>query len=365
MLPVSVPGRNGIDHGRFPVGSRTEEIDMQSMYRGEHSKRVASLRGRRCAGALILSLLATAAWSQTPAYPSKPIRWIVGFAPGGITDIMTRILARQLSESLGQPVVVENRAGGGGLIAAQLAARAPADGYTLFSGTISTLATNVSTYRKLPYDPVRDFAPVTLTAMTPYLLVVHASIPAHSVKAFVALAKKRPGQITFGTAGAGGGSHLATEMFRAMAGIDLVHVPYKGAAPAMTDLLAGQIGMNFNQPPSTLPHMASGRIRVLAASGARRIESMPDVPTLAEAGLPGYEATSWQGLLVPAGTPAVIVNRLHKDVSTALSAAEMRDRLKTAGSDVVPTTPDEFSRFIVVEIEKWAKVVKEAGLTPQ
>lgn len=338
---------------------------MQSRHRGRLARLFATLLGRLGAGAVMSSLLATAAWSQTPAYPSKPLRWIVGFAPGGITDIMTRILARHLSESLGQPVVVENRAGGGGLIAAQLAARAPADGYTLFSGTISTLATNVSTYRKLPYDPVRDFAPVTLTAMTPYLLVVHASIPARSVKEFISLAKSRPGQITFGTAGSGGGSHLATEMFRAMAGIDLVHVPYKGAAPAMTDLLTGQIGMNFNQPPSTLPHMASGRIRVLAASGARRVESMPDVPTLAEAGLAGYEATSWQGLLLPAGTPAAVVTRLHKDVSAVLSAAEMRERLKSAGSDVIPTTPEEFSRFIVLEIEKWGKVVREAGLTPQ
>lgn len=202
---------------------------MHSMYRGGRSGQASTSHWRVGAGAVMLSLMPTAAWSQTSAYPAKPIRWIVGFAPGGITDIMTRILARHLSESLGQPVVVENRAGGGGLIAAQLAARAPADGYTLFSGTISTLATNVSTYRKLPYDPVKDFAPVTLTAMTPYLLVVHASIPARSVKELISLAKSRPGQITFGTAGSGGGSHLATEMFRSMAGIVLVHVPYKGA----------------------------------------------------------------------------------------------------------------------------------------
>lgn len=297
-----------------------------------------------------------------PAYPVKPIRWLLGFPPGGITDIMTRILARHLAESVGQQVIVDNRAGGGGLIAASMAARAPADGYTLFTGTISTLATNVSTYAKLPYDPVKDYAPVTLTAVTPYLIVVHASIPAKSVQELIALAKAKPRQLTFGTAGAGGGSHLATEMFRSMAGIELVHVPYKGAAPAMTDLVGGQVSMAFNQLASTLPHVSSGRIRMLAASGARRLPSLPELPTIAEAGVPGYEATSWQGLLLPAGAPPAIVARLNKEIVNALRSQEMRDRLTAEGSEAVPTTPPEFAKFIVSEIAKWARVVKEAGV---
>ncbi len=318
--------------------------------------------GRHAAVVFGLAVVAAPGHAQSQFYPTKPIRWILGFPPGGITDIMTRILARHLAESVGQQVIVDNRPGGGGAIAASLVARAPADGHTLFTGTISTLATNVSTYAKLPYDPVKDYAPVTLTAVTPYLLVVHASLPVKSVGELIKLAKSRPNQITYATAGAGGGSHRAPEMFRSMAGIELIHVPYKGAAPAMTDLLAGQVGMNFNQPPSTIPHLASGRIRVLAASGARRVASLPNMPTLAEAGLPGYEATSWQGLLVPVGTPNAIVARLHKEMESALRSPEMRDRLAAEGSEAVATSPQEFGKFILSEIAKWAKVVKAAGV---
>jgi len=316
-----------------------------------------------CAAALIAAPLS--GWAQAQAYPNKPIRWVLGFPPGGITDIMTRMLARRLSDSMGQQVIVDNRAGGGGLIAAQMAARAPADGYTLFTGTISTLATNVSTYRKLPYDPVKDYAPITLTAITPYLLVVHASVPATSVGELITLAKAKPKYFTFGTAGPGGGSHLATELFLSMSGIEMTHVPYKGAAPAMTDLLAGQVNMNFNQPPSTMPHVATGRIRVLATSGARRVPAMPDVPTLAEAGVKGYEATSWQGMLLPAGAPPAIVARLHKEADAALRSPEMRDRLLAEGSEAGGGSPQEFAQHIVSEIAKWAKVVKAAGLKPE
>jgi tripartite-type tricarboxylate transporter receptor subunit TctC len=305
------------------------------------------------------------AQAAEPRYPTKPVRWIVAFPPGGITDIMTRMLAGRLSENLGQQFIVDNRPGGGGLIAAAMAARAAPDGYTLFTGTISTLAANVSTYRKLPYDPLKDFSPVTVTAVTPYVLVIHSGVAAKSVGEFIALAKSKPKQLTFGTAGLGGGSHLATELFLAMSGIELIHVPYKGAAPAMIDLLAGQIQMNFNQPPSTLPHVASGRIRVLAASGARRVAMFPDVPTLAEAGVKGYEATSWQGLVVPAGAPKAVIARLHKEVDAVLRSSEMRERLAAQGSEAVPTTPDKFGKFIAAEIAKWAGVAKQAGIKPE
>jgi tripartite-type tricarboxylate transporter receptor subunit TctC len=306
-----------------------------------------------------------AAQAAEPSYPTRPVRWIVAFPPGGITDIMTRMLAERLSEKFGQQFIVDNRPGGGGLIAAGLAARAAPDGYTLFTGTISTLAANVSTYRKLPYDPLKDFSAVTLTAVTPYVLVINSTVAARSVSEFVALAKSRPKQLTFATAGLGGGSHLATELFLAMAGIELVHVPYKGAAPAMVALLAGQVQMNFNQPPSTAPHVASGRIRVLAASGARRVAIFPDVPTLAEAGITGYEATSWQGLVVPPGTPRAVIARRHRAVDAVLRSGEMRERLAAQGSEAVPTTPDEFGKFIGDEISKWARVAKRAGIKPE
>jgi tripartite-type tricarboxylate transporter receptor subunit TctC len=293
------------------------------------------------------------------------VRWIVAFPPGGITDIMTRMLAEHLSEKLGQQFIVDNRPGGGGLIAAGMAARAAPDGYTLFTGTISTLAANVSTYRKLPYDPLKDFSAVTVTAVTPYVLVINSAVPAQSVSEFVALARSKPKQLTFATAGLGGGSHLATELFLSMSGIELIHVPYKGAAPAMVDLLAGQVHMNFNQPPSTLPHVAGGRIRVLAASGARRVAMFPDVPTLAEAGVTGYEATSWQGLVVPAGTPKTVISRLHRELDAALRSSAMRERLASQGSEAVPTSPDEFGKFIAAEIAKWARVAKQAGIKPE
>jgi tripartite-type tricarboxylate transporter receptor subunit TctC len=223
----------------------------------------------------------------------------------------------------------------------------------------------VSTYRKLPYDPLKDFSPVSVTAVTPYVLVINSGVAAKSVSEFIALAKSKPKQLTFATAGLGGGSHLATELFLSMSGIALIHVPYKGAAPAMVDLLAGHVHMNFNQPPSTLPHVASGRIRVLAASGARRVAMFPDVPTLAEAGVTGYEATSWQGLVVPAGTPTAVTARLHKEVDAVLRSSAMRERLAAQGSEAVPTTPDEFGKFIAAEIAKWARVAKQAGIKPE
>jgi tripartite-type tricarboxylate transporter receptor subunit TctC len=295
-------------------------------------------------------------------YPTKPIRFIVGFAPGGATDIIARALAQKLSDVFGQQVVVDNRAGGGGTIAASMTAKAPPDGYTMLMGTISTLATNVSTYKNLPYDPLRDFAPVTLAAATPYLVTVTGNLPAATLKEFIALAKTKPGGLNYGTSGAGGGAHLSVELFRSMAGIDLVHIPYKGAALALTEVIAGQIQMSFSQPLIVLPHLKTGRVRALAITSAKRSTALPEFPTIAESGVPGYESSSWQGIVVPTGTPPAIVTRLHAELVKGLRAKDIGERLAAEGTDPVGSSPAEFGVYIQREIAKWAKVVKDAGI---
>ncbi len=306
-----------------------------------------------------IAVIAGNANAQT--YPTKPIRFIVGFAPGGATDIIARALAQKLSDVFGQQVVVDNRAGGGGTIAASMTAKSPPDGYTMLMGTISTLATNVSTYKNLPYDPLRDFAPVTLAAATPYFVTVNAAMPS-TLKDFIALAKAKPGQINFGSSGAGGGAHLSAELFRAMVGIELTHIPYKGAALALTDVMAGQIQMSFSQPLIVLPHLKSGRVKALAITSAKRSSALPDYPTIAESGVPGYESSSWQGIVVPAGTPPAIIARLHTELVKGLRAKDIGERLAAEGTDPGGNSPAEFGAYIKREIEKWARVVKSAGL---
>ena len=315
------------------------------------------------AAAVVATMNAGAAQTASPAqtYPTKPIRFIVGFAPGGATDIIARALAQKLSDVFGQQVVVDNRAGGGGTIAASMTAKSPPDGYTMLMGTISTLATNVSTYKNLPYDPLRDFAPVTLAAATPYFVTVNAAMPS-TLKDFIALAKAKPGQINFGSSGAGGGAHLSAELFRAMAGIELTHIPYKGAALALTDVMAGQIQMSFSQPLIVLPHLKSGRVKALAITSAKRSSALPDYPTIAESGVPGYESSSWQGIVVPAGTPPAIIARLHTELVKGLRAKDIGERLAAEGTDPGGNSPAEFGAYIKREIEKWARVVKNAGL---
>ena len=295
-------------------------------------------------------------------YPTKPIRAIVGFVPGGATDIMARQLGQKLSESLGPQVIVDNRPGGSGIIAATLAKEAPADGYSIFFGTISTLATNVATIKKLPYDPLQDYAPITLTASNPYFVVVHPAVPAGSLKEFIALARAKPGQLNFASSGTGGGAHLAMEMFRVMAGLDMVHVPYKGAAQSMTEVLAGQVQMTFSQPAVMLPHAKAGRLKVLAVTSRKRLASWADAPPIAEAGVPDYEAASWQGVLAPARTSRGIIERLHAEIVKALHSAEIEKRLVAEGSDIGGISPGEFGRHIKNEIAKWQRVVKEANI---
>jgi tripartite-type tricarboxylate transporter receptor subunit TctC len=295
-------------------------------------------------------------------YPTRPIRAIVGFVPGGATDIMARQLGQKLSESLGQQVIVDNRPGGSGIIAATLAKEAPPDGHTLFFGTISTLATNVATISKLPYDPLRDYAPITLTASNPYFLVVHPSVPAGSVKEFIALARARPGELNFASSGTGGGAHLAGEMFRSMAKLDMVHVPYKGAAQSLTEVLAGHVQMTFSQPSVMLAHAKAGRLKVLGVTGLKPLPSWPDAPPIAQAGVPGFEATSWQGVVVPVKTPKAIIAKLHGEIVKALRSPEIRGRLTAEGSDVGGISPEEFARHIRTEIERYRRVVKTAGI---
>ena len=295
------------------------------------------------------------------AYPTRPIRLIVPFAPGGSNDIMARLAGQKLSESLGTQVVVDNRAGGSGIIGTDIAAKAAPDGYTLLMMSL-TFAVNPSLYSKLPYDTEKDLTPVTLVASAPLMLVVHPSIPAKSVQDFLAYAKANPGKLNFGSGGPGTTPHLAGEMLKMMAGVKMTHVPYKGGGPALNDLIGGQIQLMLENIPSTLPHAKSGRLRALAVSGLRRSPLVPDLPTLDEAGLKGYEIVGWNGLFVPTGTPRPIVTLLYKETAKALAQPDVKERLATMGAEPVGNSPDAFRAFVKAEIAKWARVVKEAGL---
>jgi tripartite-type tricarboxylate transporter receptor subunit TctC len=296
------------------------------------------------------------------SYPSRPIRAIVGFVPGGSTDLIARQLAQKLTDSLGQPVIVDNRPSGAGIMAAVMAKDAPPDGHTLYFGTISALATHPATHAKLPYDPLRDYAPITLTLSNPYFVAVHPGVPAGSVKEFIALARAKPGQLNYSTSGAGGGAHLGVELFRSMARIDIVHIPYKGAAQATAEVVAGQVQMSFSQPAVALPHAKAGRVRILGVTGPKPLHSWPDARPVAEAGLPGFEASSWQGVLVPARSPRAVIDRLHKEIVAALRSPEIERRLLADGSEVGGGSPEEFGAYIRSEIAKWGRVVKEAGI---
>lgn len=307
------------------------------------------------AGALSL---AEPALSQ--GYPNKPIRLIVPFPPSAGVDVIARLLAPTLSERLGQNVVVDNRVGAGGTIGADLAAKSPADGYTLLMITTSH-AFNVSLYKKLPYDMVRDFAAVTLVAAAPNILSVNSSVPAATVKDFVALAKAKPRELNFASAGVGTSSHLAGELFKFMAGVQLVHVPYKGSGGALAGLLGGEVQAAFFSIPSTLPHMKSGKLRVLGIGAARRSDLLPDVPPIAEAGVPGYDATTWYGALAPARTPKAVVEQLSREIMQSMQSAEMRGRLKGQGAEPRSTTPEEFAAHLKAEIAKYARIAKEIG----
>lgn len=302
----------------------------------------------------------TAAIAQT--YPSKPVRLLVPSTPGGSVDTLARTLAPRLSEKWGQQMVVENRPGAGGAIAGELTARAPADGYTLIIGTVASMATNVSLQKKLPYDPTRDFAPITLVATQNLMLLIHPSIPAKSVKELVGLAKAKPGQLSFASAGNGTGGHLSGELFKLLAGIDLLHIPYKGVAPALVDVVSGQVSMTFASLLSGQPHSKSGRLRALAVTGAQRSPAVPELPTMQEAGVKDYESATWYGILAPAGTPGDIVNKLNNEIVAILKQPDVRERLSHEGAEPVGNTPQQFGAFIRSEIAKWGRVIRAAGI---
>ncbi len=295
------------------------------------------------------------------AFPSKPITIIVPFAAGGTTDILARIIAQGMGAELGQSVVVDNRAGAGGNIGGQVAARAPADGYTLFMGTVGTHAINAALYKKMPFDPVKDFAPLTRVANVPNLLVANPAQPFKTVQELIAYAKANPGKINFGSSGSGSSIHLSGELFKSMAKVDMQHVPYKGSAPAVTDLLGNQIAIMFDNMPSAIQHVRSGRLRAIAVTTARRSPELPDVPTIAEAGVPGYEATSWFGMFAPAATPAPVVAQLNATIVKVLAQPDIRKKLAEQGAEAAGETPAQFADFIQKESVKWGKVVKESG----
>jgi tripartite-type tricarboxylate transporter receptor subunit TctC len=310
--------------------------------------------------ALLVLIIATAASAQS--YPDKSVRMVVPFAAGaGSNDIMARLVAQKLSDALGQQFVVDNRPGASGIIGTDIVAKAPPDGYTVLMMSL-TFTVNPSLFSKLPYDTVRDLIPVTMVASAPLMLVVHPSVPAKSVTEFIAYAKANPGKLNFGSGGPGTTPHLAGEMIKTMAGIQVTHIPYKGGAPALTDLVAGQIQFMCENIPGTLPFAKAGKLRALAVTDLKRSPLLPELPTLDEAGLKGYQIVGWNGLFVPAGTPQPIVNRLNAEVVKALALPDVKDRLATLGADAVGDTPQHFAVFIKAEIPKWAKVVKDAGL---
>ena len=307
-------------------------------------------------------LLAGAAFAQTN-YPVKPVRIIVPTATGGPGDTVARLLAQPLTEKLGRQIVVENRTGAGTMIGAELVAKSPADGYTLLMG-LSTLATNPTAYKKVPYDALKDFAPITQAVSMANLMVIHPSVPARSVREFIALARARPGDILYGSSGIGTNPHLTIELFSNMAGIKLTHVPYKSSV-SMIDVIAGQVALTSSPLLLSLPHARAGRLRALGVTSAARVAIAPDIPTIAESGLPGFESVQWYGLFAPAGTPRDIIDRLHREVAPILRSAEVKNRLAADGAEVVAGTPEEFARLLRGEIEKWARVAKAAGIVPE
>lgn len=319
---------------------------------------------RRISLAALCLVAGGQAVAQSPAagYPSKPLKMIVPFPAGGPTDIVARLVGQRLTEVWGQQVVIDNRPGGGGIIGGLLAAKSPADGYTFFLGGITTMVLSTYTHKSRPYDAQRDFQPVTMATMQPLMLQVHPSLPVKTVKDYLALARSRPGEINYATSGPGGSGHLGGELLKLMTQINIVHVPYRGLPPAINDLIAGQVQSMLSSPLAALPHIRAGKIRAIAITGDKRSAAAPELPTFAEAGLPGYDASTWNGYLVPMGTPRVLIDRLNGEIVKILRAPATQERLAVDGSIAIGGTPEEFAKFIQSEHAKWSKVVRAANI---
>jgi tripartite-type tricarboxylate transporter receptor subunit TctC len=313
---------------------------------------------RKLIAAAALLAASTLAAAQ---YPNKPIKMVVPFPPAGSTDISARAVAAKLGERLGQPVVIENRPGAGGNIGSDVVAKAAADGYTLLVGTVGTHAINASLYSKMPYDHVKDFAPVILLSKTPNVLVTHPSLPVATVRDVINLAKSKPGELTFASSGSGTSIHLSGEMFNAMAGTKMQHVPYKGSGPMLVDLMSGQVNMSFDNLSAAIQHIKAGKLKAIATTGSKRAPQMPDLPTISEAGLAGYDSTSWNAVYAPAGTPKEIVDRLNKELRAILESPETRKFFADAGAESGGGSPEDLAAFMRVETEKWSKAVKASG----
>ena len=327
-----------------------------------NSKTTVAVLSAVIAGVMLAGI--SSAWAQADKYPSRPIRFIAANAPGGGLDITARVLQPKLSAALGQQVIVDNRAGAAGTVAAEIVAKAPPDGYTLMVGSQGPFAVNPFLYRSLPYEPLRDLAPITWATSSSNVLVVHPSLPVKSVQELIALAKAKPNGLVYGSSGAGNTGHLAGELFSSMAGIRMVHVPYKGGAPAMMDLLAGQVQLIFSSAPASVTQIQAGKVRALAVTTAKRSVILPDLPTIAEAGLPGFEADNWYGIVTTMKTPRPIIERLHAELVRALNSPDVKQLLLTQGLEVrTSSTPEQFGAYMKSESVKWAKVIKDAGIT--
>jgi len=313
---------------------------------------------KRWCAALLVFVAVSAAAQQ---FPNRPIRLVVPFAPGGSADLVARVLGQKLTESWGQQVIVDNRPGGSGMIGNELVAKSAPDGYTLTVGTMGPFSVNQTLFEKVPYDNVRDFAPITLTGIASHVLVAHPSAAVETVNDLIALARGKPGQLAFASSGSGNATHLTLELFKAMAKVDVVHVPYKGGGPAMADLVGGQVLFSFASMPSALPHVQAGRLRAIAVSGGQRSPLFPSVPTVAEAALPGFESQDWQGMLAPARTPAGVIAKLNAELVRILGLPEIKSKLAGVGFEVKTSTPQWFAEFIQSETAKWARVLKQSG----
>jgi tripartite-type tricarboxylate transporter receptor subunit TctC len=311
--------------------------------------------------AFAMPLTAAAQSAKEPAYPSRPIRLVVPFPPGGTPDVQSRMLAEKLAPRLGQPVVIDNRGGAGGVLGMEIVARALADGYTIVNATVGSWAVTPHLY-KLPYDVTRDFTPIIQVATTPGVLVVHPSVAAKTVKELIAAAREKPGQLNYASGGTGGFSHMSGELFNYMAKVKITGIPYKGAAPAMNDLIGGQVHVMFNTAITTLPHVKAGRLRALAVTSAKRLATMPELPTISESGVPGYENSSWTGVGAPARTPRAIVDRLNKELMAVIQMPDIQERHSNAGSVITGGTPEQFRDYLKTEYAKFGKLVKEAGI---